>query len=26
MVDELLVTDGMTIVDRLPVEARGKIW
>jgi D-serine deaminase-like pyridoxal phosphate-dependent protein len=26
MVDELLVVDGMTIVDRLPVEARGKIW
>lgn len=26
MVDELLVVDGMKIVDRLPVEARGMIW
>jgi D-serine deaminase-like pyridoxal phosphate-dependent protein len=26
MVDELLVVDGLTIVDRLPVAARGKIW
>ena len=26
MVDELVVVDGLTIVDRLPVAARGRIW
>jgi len=26
LVDELLVTNGMDIVDRLPVAARGRIW
>lgn len=26
LTDELLLTDGTTIVDRLPVAARGKIW
>jgi D-serine deaminase-like pyridoxal phosphate-dependent protein len=26
LMDELLLVDGMTVVDRLPVAARGRIW